>query len=41
MTECVKMIKTKKDSEALIRDLISNLQSLLNDIKAGKIEYEG
>ena len=41
MTECVKMIKTKKDSEALIRDLISSLQSLLSDIKAGKIEYEG
>mgnify|MGYP003117436627 CR=1 FL=1 len=41
MTECVKMIKTKKDAEALIRDLVRNLNSLLDDIKSGSIGYEG
>ena len=41
MTECVKMIKTKKDAEALIRDLVRNLNSLLDDIKSGKVSYEG
>jgi hypothetical protein len=41
MNECVKMIKTKKDAVTLIRDLVKNLNSLLEDIKEGKISYEG
>ena len=40
-TECVKMIKVKKDAAKLIRDLVRNLNSLLDDIESGKIEYEG
>ena len=41
MNECVKMIKTKKDAVTLIRDLVQNLNSLLEDIKEGKVSYEG
>lgn len=41
MNECVKMIKTKKDAVTLIRDLVKNLNSLLEDIKEGKVSYEG
>ena len=40
-TECVKMIKTKKDAAQLIRDLVRNLNSLLDDIQSGEIGYEG
>jgi len=40
-TECVKMIKVKKDAAQLIRDLVRNLNSLLDDIQSGEIGYEG
>ena len=40
-TECVKMIKTKKDAAQLIRSLVRNLNSLLDDIQSGEIGYEG
>ena len=39
--ECISMIKTQKDSETLLRDLIRQLNGLQADVKAGKLRYEG
>ena len=38
---CVEMIKTQKDSEQMIKDLIRKLEAIMSDIKAGKLQYEG
>jgi len=39
--ECISMIKTQKDSETLLKDLIRQLNGLQADVKAGKLRYEG
>ena len=38
---CTEMIRTKQDSEALVRDLIRRLQAVLSDVKSGRLKYEG
>ena len=38
---CTEMIKSQKDSEKLIRDLIARLNRVLEDVKTGRLRYEG
>ena len=38
--ECITMIKTQKDSETLLKDLIRQLNGLQADVRAGKLRYE-
>ena len=38
--ECITMIKTQKDSETLLKDLIRQLNGLEADVRAGKLQYE-
>ena len=38
--ECITMIKTQKDSETLLKDLIRQLNGLQADVRAGKLQYE-
>ena len=37
----VQMIKTKKDSEVLLQDLIKRLNQVLSDVKRRRVYYEG
>ena len=38
---CIKMIKTQKEAKNVLEDLISRLQGLLDEVKRGKLYYEG
>lgn len=38
---CTEMIKSQKDSENLIKDLIAKLNRVLEDVKTGRLKYEG
>ena len=38
---CTEMIRTKRDSETMLRDLIRKLQQVLSDVKSGRLKYEG
>ena len=41
VSTCTEMIKSQKDSEKMIRDLIARLNRVLDDVKTGRLSYEG
>jgi|TARA_R110001599_G_scaffold283280_1_gene485152 hypothetical protein len=41
VSTCTEMIKSQKDSEKMVRDLISRLNRVLEDVKTGRLSYEG